>query len=417
MKDEGETCLNSIHADPWREVELKPKNKSSFKKRKHPREFVLVNYSDENTSTSGSSSESSTLSENNKNNDPDNIVSSDHEENQIEIDSFEKGINGVVDLTNVVSEKPNDVRDVYIDLTAPHLYPKGKACLPWSDDESEDEFLTEGDALIRNDELPDLHDELFNGMEQKKLPPKNLLNESRLPSFSGIHDDIPQEILWESLMGALESCETNVQLFSLCSEMQPKLPRMKKRSENVPFDIQTEYIDASAVATLPPDAPKNVHPIWTLGDGNCLCRSLSRAFYGTDAHHLEIRVRIIVEGVLNKSSYLDHELLRRGATLVRIDEELQVTLAKYSDYYTYGQIITEDTVDYMYCREMHECCKKNTYMGLWQMAQAATVLGCPVVSVYPQIENDVMRRDFHRVFLPVVQPKTNDPINIMWTSA
>ena len=54
---------------------------------------------------------------------------------------------------------------------------------------------------------------------------------------------------------------------------------------------------------------------------------------------------------------------------------------------------------------------------LWQLAQASTVLKCPVQSVFPQIGDDVMRRDFHRTFFPVGVDEYIDtePVYIMWT--
>lgn len=41
-------------------------------------------------------------------------------------------------------------------------------------------------------------------------------------------------------------------------------------------------------------------PVHVEGDGNCLYRAISRALYGSEEHHLEIRYRTLVELVINK---------------------------------------------------------------------------------------------------------------------
>ena len=57
-------------------------------------------------------------------------------------------------------------------------------------------------------------------------------------------------------------------------------------------------------------------------------------------------------------------------------------------------------------------------MGLWQLAQASTVLNCTVQSVYPQVGDDIMRRDFHRTFFPIGSEEFDErPLLIMWTGS
>ena len=56
-------------------------------------------------------------------------------------------------------------------------------------------------------------------------------------------------------------------------------------------------------------------------------------------------------------------------------------------------------------------------MGLWQIAQAASVIGRPIHTVYPVRGECTIRNDFHRIFFPVNYPTNGDdnPIVIMWT--
>ena len=67
--------------------------------------------------------------------------------------------------------------------------------------------------------------------------------------------------------------------------------------------------------------------------------------------------------------------------------------------------------------EMHDCSKENSYMGLWQIVQAASVLNCPIYSVFPTSGDEIMRLDFHRMFFPLEnrKDKSSEPIIIMWT--
>ena len=56
-------------------------------------------------------------------------------------------------------------------------------------------------------------------------------------------------------------------------------------------------------------------------------------------------------------------------------------------------------------------------MGLWQLAQASTVLGIPLHTIYPVRGESSLRHDFHRMFFPIDYPPAddNEPIVIMWT--
>jgi hypothetical protein len=53
-------------------------------------------------------------------------------------------------------------------------------------------------------------------------------------------------------------------------------------------------------------------PIATKGDGNCLPRAMSRCLFGTEERYTEVRVRLTVEGVINRQHYSDNFYLRNG---------------------------------------------------------------------------------------------------------
>ena len=58
-------------------------------------------------------------------------------------------------------------------------------------------------------------------------------------------------------------------------------------------------------------------------------------------------------------------------------------------------------------------------MGLWQLAQAASVLNTPIHTIYPVCGESTLRNDFNRIFFPVdySDRDTDDsnPVVIMWT--
>ena len=53
-------------------------------------------------------------------------------------------------------------------------------------------------------------------------------------------------------------------------------------------------------------------PVKNFGDGNCFAQAISQFLYGTENHHLEVRIRIVLEAVRNKHLYLDQDFLSKG---------------------------------------------------------------------------------------------------------
>ena len=73
--------------------------------------------------------------------------------------------------------------------------------------------------------------------------------------------------------------------------------------------------DATAFYLIPDDVGVNkekLFPVNTTGDGSCFYYALSHLVCGDESHCVEMRVRVIVEGVKNMNLYLNHEYLCRG---------------------------------------------------------------------------------------------------------
>ena len=230
-------------------------------------------------------------------------------------------------------------------------------------------------------------------------------------------ESVPYNVFWSSILLALENCRDDQQLINVCNDIKERLPEMKPR-EHAEFSRIGDIIDRVAQAEIPLDGPQILIAIQTVGDGNCLCRALSRAYYNDDQYHLEIRARMVIEGTLNKEHYISDDCLERGATCIHNNANLPTVFATFSEYYTPGQKLNEEMIRNIYSLELHGCARVGSYMGLWQLSQASSVFGVPIHTIYPNRAGTI-RNDFHRMFFPVDYPVTTceneNPIVIMWT--
>ena len=233
------------------------------------------------------------------------------------------------------------------------------------------------------------------------------------------YEVIPERAYWESILGAVESHLNAMQSVHVFKEIFENLRPLRKRKSDVHFNPLVDFIDSTATSCLPSDTPANVHAIWTKGNRNCLGISVSKSFMGEDSMHIEVRARCVLEGIVNKEVYLSEKHFSKGASLIRDNEILPSIYAKYSDHYVSVQKVTESTIEYLYMKELQDCCHLNSYMGLWQLAQISSALKVPIHSVYPEGGDELMRMDFNRIFYPVNykhESEFDDPIIIMWTS-
>jgi hypothetical protein len=157
--------------------------------------------------------------------------------------------------------------------------------------------------------------------------------------------------------------------------------------------------DCLAYQLIPDDCPIdkiNCLPVYTVGDGACFMRALSRICYGNEDHNIEMRVRVVCEGVKNMKLYLNSEYLRRGYISPYRDN------IRIADVYcSYGSDNFQglNTHDF-YQKEVMSITKRTEECGIWQFHQAASVIGCPIYSVYPDCPLKSLRRDMNRCVLP-----------------
>ena len=125
------------------------------------------------------------------------------------------------------------------------------------------------------------------------------------------------------------------------------------------------------------------------GDGNCLYHSISVGLCGNESLSSEIRVRTCLELIKNRHAYRN---------LPNAKDLLWVT----PNY--------DDAIKASACR--------GRFASAWEMQAAATVVGCPIQSVYPprNVLIDKTVGILNTVFSPVSSKSKKYPIIIMWTS-
>ena len=113
----------------------------------------------------------------------------------------------------------------------------------------------------------------------------------------------------------------------------------------------------------------------------------------TTSKHIEIRAKIVIESVINKEKYLNHEYLSQGAVEVREDVTLPEIFTMFSGQNAAG--LSDNIVESVYEKEIMSLTKKGSYMGMWQLFAAANVLAHPIRSIFPLRGSAQFRRNFN----------------------
>ena len=423
IKNEG-VCLNGHITDNWREEKLQPANKSSMHdKRPHPTQVFGPRTEDNSNLTSSEICENATLAEAEDHTAAemyeDSLEIDEHNEANEEIDTLTNCDNFVevdnrvfVDLTGTEKISQNDF-DLNVEEDVDHVIITGYEAemstnIAYLEKKDDDVIIT---AFEKNSE-----EQNIIKIEDKPTPISQGKKTLKCPLWL---QKLSKKKYWHSILTVLQACEDYAELESQVKDISPHIPKLGERNGNVKFIDGYDKVDEIALVTIPPDAPQELVPVSTYGDGNCLCRALSHAYFGDPVHHLEIRARIVIESIVNRLHYTHHACLSRGVTSGNTRTNLPQVYAEYSDLYENAQLVNEDTVMYMFCQETYTCSRPGAYMGLWQFASAAEVLQTPIHSVYPCGGDEIMRKDFHRTFFPLKLASFNTntkPIVIMWTS-
>lgn len=149
--------------------------------------------------------------------------------------------------------------------------------------------------------------------------------------------------------------------------------------------------DQTALKLFPSDI-SGLLPVEIYGDGNCLPRCGSLFAFEHQRYHTEIRARVTIELALNEDFY--------------ISSSTEESMKK----------LPEIEIRDIFRQDACSAPKAGKYMGLWALHALSTVLGKPLQSVYPQLENSVLRPDYHRQLKPR-QPRQPDETHSVGDSA
>lgn len=156
--------------------------------------------------------------------------------------------------------------------------------------------------------------------------------------------------------------------------------------------------------------PTDLWPMTTDIDGNCFPRALAIAISRDSEAHTEFRVCLVV----NADSYLDHEVLKVGASSSAFNN-LPRSYAMYSNAYIAGERekLNSDDIQRLYETEVLGLTQDTSYCGVWQLHQAASVLGCKIKSYYPQDMAAFLVNDLARDFHPLGHLQAFEPLNMI----
>ena len=166
-------------------------------------------------------------------------------------------------------------------------------------------------------------------------------------------------------------------------------------------------VDPLSLFILPSNGPKGLEPVKTVGDGNCLYRSVAHLAFGDDERHKEVRVT--AEAVKNKHLYIDGEYLYRGS--LRRNPKVDIV-----DLFCMQSLVHSDhnSEEKNYENEVHRSRKLRAWGMSFHFFQIANIFNRTVRLVFLEME-DLIHDDMKRFMVPQdgLHSKT---YNIMWTT-
>lgn len=158
-------------------------------------------------------------------------------------------------------------------------------------------------------------------------------------------------------------------------------------------------------------------PAKIVGDGNCLPRTASLLVFGDEQHHEEMRTRITVEMCTGASDYINNNYLNRGMDFPKNESRnLSVSYTMFSEEYIPGTKITQAETRKVFEAEAMTIVQINRFMGIFQLFALSSVLGCKVISLYPELGADIPKLLLNRNILPRCSSNPRKTGVILWTS-
>lgn len=237
----------------------------------------------------------------------------------------------------------------------------------------------------------------------------------RLLLIAGVESN-PGPFDWEVVHKSMVQAKTFSELSAICLKLE--IPDLPMRFIGDKY-LSHYRCDRSAQHLIPSDSPVDStvsFPVRTSGIGNCFPAALSRIVFGNEDHQLEMRVRLVYEGVSNIDVYLSNSYLGRGIES-RLTEDIGERYCSYSRYFVHNVEYTPARIRSVYQQEILSVRRNFEYCGIWQFHQAANVLDRRIFSIYPHTVITSIRDDLHRMIYPKSPMHVQEPCCIMWTTA
>ncbi|XP_052097180.1 uncharacterized protein LOC127732148 [Mytilus californianus] len=224
----------------------------------------------------------------------------------------------------------------------------------------------------------------------------------------------------------LQRCKDYESLQAFCTHLNEEFKQIKILiNEDINIVSNNLVVDKDASNLFPKKRLQqtkfvNYLPVVVYGDGNCLPRSISTLIFGNEDHYMEVRTRITVEMCINAELYLKNETLLQGNSFPNKDAScLLNTYIMFLEQYTPGDRLTRNVIRRLYEEEVMNSCKNGSWMGIWELLAVSSVLNCELLSVYPDVQTDVVPQTvLHRRILPLKEQHgiCSASAAVMWSS-
>ena len=145
---------------------------------------------------------------------------------------------------------------------------------------TEDDFLSVSPDNTNEDEVVEVLDMCEQRSKEFQLASDNVVCVSVMqpnvtPLLQLLKEDVPECVIWNSILSAFHSCTDFDQLQRMIYDIHDQIPPLQERVA-VFYSPETDEIDHVAQNEIPDDGPVHKKGIKTVGDGNCLPRSLGK---------------------------------------------------------------------------------------------------------------------------------------------
>jgi hypothetical protein len=249
--------------------------------------------------------------------------------------------------------------------------------------------------------------------------------------------------LWETRLLKLKLSKTWADLARTAEELKMEFKNETKDNEwgaNCHLTFDNKCLPSSdilkQVRSPFEHSDATAFPIRTVADGGWFYHAAGRLAYGDHDHGIAMRVRLVVEGCLNKELYTDHKYLTKlieYKPTVKSDKDICSQLIRdagcvswpheklsqaQEDRYTQRK----DVIRLSYEKLITDMTDKAKFAGLWQFYLLANVIKHPVRSFYPSQKSSRhgVMEDHYQLYDRIIYPVAEDAcqreaVVIMWT--